>query len=103
MKRNSGLHRGKCLITNIAKPNRAQFVFNTSFSDKERAIITRVHFRQDFSKRSIPWVLLTDERTAQDPLIVHVVVAANDVEILLCASQFRVLPPGEHVPGFILR
>ena len=77
----------------IAKPFRAQVVFDASLGDEERTLVAVVYFFNDISERLVARILLVDESLSEDPLIVHVVVGADRVEVLWRAAELRLQTP----------
>src|ERR1051325_3630024 len=71
----------------ITKPRRTQFIFNSGFGDKERALVTRIHFFDYSPKRTVTRIVLRDKAGTENPLVMHVVVPADDVQVLRGAPK----------------
>src|SRR4051812_814789 len=78
-----------CFAAHIAKPLRPQVVFDASLGDEERTLIAVVYFFNDISEGLITRIVLIDESLTEDPLIMHVVVGADRVEVPGSAAELR--------------
>src|SRR5687767_2299223 len=99
------LQRRARFSADVAKPFRAQLVFNSSFSNKERALISSIQFFNYFPKRPIAGGFRFNKAAkagAEKPLIAQVIVAANYVEVLWSTAELRLHAAGQHVPGLVL-
>src|ERR1041384_2414307 len=99
---NALLRSRQRLAANVTKPTRAPLVLDSRLCDEERTPIASVNFEDDIAKRTITRVIRIDERAAENPLIVNVVIAADDVEIFFSAPKFGSNPAANHVPSLEL-
>lgn len=88
----SGVHSGSDFGVNIGYPIGASFRLYPRFREKERFTISRICFDQNCPERLVERMINVDRRPAVDPLIVMVVVHANDIEELISTANLRPEP-----------
>src|SRR5436190_16541069 len=91
------------LAAHITKPTRPPVILDSSFSDKERPTIAFVELDDHITKGTVTRMVRIDECRTQNPLIMNVVVAANDIEIFFRSAKVWSNPTADHVPGLKLR
>src|SRR3954468_727895 len=84
-----GVHRGVHLPAHIAEPRRARFVFYAGFRHEDWPAVALVHFAQHLADMPIPRVRGRDHPALAHPLVVNVVVHADDVDERLASTKFR--------------
>src|SRR5690606_14962100 len=101
--RHPALHGQACLLADIAQPVAAQVALGAGFGDQQGPFIALPDFTEDALEGPVVRVAALDGRATQVPLVVRVVVDADDIEVLRLAAQPRPGLAAEHVPGFELR
>src|SRR5688572_26423560 len=97
--RNTRRFRAARLLTNVTQPRRTRLAFDTSLRDENRPAISLIHFAQHLTHRPVQRVpgrqqsILTPSRwrsvwILMDPLVVRVVINADDVEVLRTPAEF---------------
>src|SRR3954452_7817946 len=101
--RHAGRERGADLLGDVVEPGRPAAALAPGLGHQDRPAEARVGVGQELRERLVVVVAERDGRAAQVPLVVAVVVDAQDVEVLGPAAQLRLLAAGQHVPGLELR
>src|SRR2546421_6941438 len=91
------------LAAYITQPTRPPIILDSSFGDKERPAIAFVEFNDHIAKGTITRMVRIDECRTQNPLIMNVVVAADNIEIFFRPAKLWSNPTADHVPGLELR
>src|SRR3954449_3077685 len=73
----------------VVKPGRTARAFGAGFSDQDRSPIALVHFRQHVAERPIGVMPHWARRPAMIPLVVGVIIDADDVDELGRPAEFR--------------
>lgn len=87
LERDTGLHGTFCLIRDITVPRPTPLILDAGFCNQNRLAITRVGFGKDPAQRLVAGMTDVDRRPAMDPLVVEIVVDANDIEKPLLTSS----------------
>src|SRR5690606_34338891 len=99
----AALQRDTHLFADVAQPVAAQIALGAGFRHQQRPPVALMDFGEDALERPVVRVAALDGRATQVPLVVRVVVDADDIEVLRLAAQPRPGLAAEHVPGFELR
>src|SRR5258705_210141 len=102
VKRHAGSDCDSRLFANVTEPTGAVSLFGAGFGDEHWAAITLVDLKQDLVERAVARIGARNHFAAILPLIVRVVIDADDVEVFGVAAQFGADFTGNHVPGLVL-
>jgi hypothetical protein len=79
------------LMTNDAKPSRAQVALNSGLGNKERPPIALVDVTKEITEGTKLPMVDRDRQVSVNPLIVKIVIHSNDVDVVGSASELRAL------------
>src|SRR3954462_11911402 len=93
------LASGGChLVGDVAEPAVAMAVLGAGLGDHQRPAVAFPRLAQDLPEGAVERFPPLDGRPIQNPLVVRVVVEADDIEIELVAAELRPKAAGDQVP-----
>ena len=106
--RHAQLDRRGDLAADVVQPLGPRLAFGPRLGDEQRPAVAFVDLTQHVADRQVVRVRRHEQHTlgaerVVEPLVLAVVVDAEDVEVLHVTAEFGALPAGDHVPGGELR
>jgi hypothetical protein len=101
--RDAGRDGREHLALDHAKPRSAEMVLRTGLGDHDRSTVPAMQLGELSGERHSVGMVDRQGTGSVDPLVVGVVVHADDVEMRLRAAELGLPPPGEEVPRLELR
>ena len=101
--RHAGAARGFDLGDHHGKPGGPPIALGAGLGDEKRAPIAGIGFGKEVAKRFVLGMVGGHWRTAEQPLVIVVIVESDDIEQLLLPAELRPKAPCDHVESLELR
>src|ERR687886_472127 len=96
--RDASLNRGTDFASNVAQPGSPGLGLRTGLGHKDWPLVASVDLSQNLTERAVQGMAQLNGPTAEEPLVIRIIVDAQDVQILRLAAEPWPQPACQHVP-----